>query len=336
MSNDLEEFFSTVGVETEVEPEGIRQRNSTTGVPPEPALMDGSRSVKIEGKISAWAVNGNVYSGISESLSKIPPGCYKVGQTQTGIFLAQQPLKTDTLLHLPDSKSEQIIEEIDQFQTLRPDFTARGFLFKRGILMWGPPGSGKTATLHLLMDLIVKRCGGIAMIVGHPGLASAGLQLVRQVEPDRQIVAIMEDLDGLIAQYSVEGFLSLLDGEDQIDNVIFVATTNYPERLDRRFVDRPSRFDTVERVGMPTEASRRMYLSHKDPSIPDETLTEMVRLSEGFSIAHLREFIISTQCFKRDLVASAERLRKSQKRLPNSERNPDAVATGFAVNGGGV
>lgn len=329
MSDSLDDFFDQVGTATEDELD--RDSPGTTEAAITPQTLDGSEmTIRQEKAASAWAVNGNMYWGVAQSLTHVPPGCYKAAQTPAiGTFLVQQPLKTDKLLHLPDSHSELIISEIEQFQTLKSAFTERGFLFKRGILLWGPPGSGKTSTLHQLMQLVVDRCGGVALIVGHPGLAGDALQLIRRIEPERQIVAIMEDLDGLISHHSIEGFLSLLDGEDQTDNVIFVATTNYPERLDKRFTDRPSRFDTVQFIGMPGEAARRAYLTQKDPSISAETIEQMVMLSDGFSIAHLREFIISTQCFKRGIVESAHRLAKSRHKKLSSDRNPEAPQTGF-------
>ena len=271
-----------------------------------------------------------MFWGITESLKVMPPGCYRTGHSQAiGVYLQRQPLKTDALLTLPDSKSEQIIQEIEQFTTLRPAFVQRGLLYKRGVLLWGPPGSGKTSTLHLLMRLIVDRLGGIAIIVDSPHLAAEALQLVRRIEPDRQVIALMEDIDGLISSHGIEQYLALLDGESQVDNVVFVATTNYPERLDRRLVDRPSRFDTVEYVGMPSDEARRIYLRHKEPNLPEVVIDEMVAVSEGLSIAHLRELIILTQCFGRTIAAAAERLNASRHRLPNSERSPDREEMGF-------
>ena len=126
-------------------------------------------------------------------------------------------------------------------------------------------------------------------------------------------------------------FLALLDGETQIDRVCYIATCNYPERLDKRFVDRPSRFDTVEYVGMPTAAARRAYLLAKEPSLLGEELDQWVGRTDGFSIAHLRELIVLVRCFDRPLDAAVARLEKMRVTPPDSERSPDRMPTGFST-----
>ena len=64
------------------------------------------------------------------------------------------------------------------------------------------------------------------------------------------------------------------------------------EKLDKRFINRPSRFDIVKKIGMPSELARRQYLSAKSPRLAADDgageLTEWVKLTNGFSIAHLR------------------------------------------------
>jgi hypothetical protein len=326
---DLETFYETVGSEAQSyrSPSDVQ---ATRACPPDcpPSLPSGP--------VSAWAVNGGLYWGISHSIDKIEPGCYRGGTSPSiGVYLERQPLQTDALLTLSDSKSEAIIDEITQFTTLRPAFVARGLLYKRGVLLWGPPGSGKTSTLHLLMRLIVDRLKGMALLVDNPYIAAEALQLVRRIEPDRQVIAILEDIDGLIANHGVEQYLALLDGESQVDNIVFVATTNYPERLDRRFVDRPSRFDTVEYVGMPSADARRQYLTFKEPLLSGVEIAEMVLATEGLSIAHLREMIILTQCFGRSIHDAAKRLTASRRRTPSSDRAPDGVTLGFKGLAGG-
>src|SRR5581483_10359657 len=122
--------------------------------------------------------------------------------------------------------------------------------------------------------------------------------VLRRIEPARPMISIMEDLDALVQRHGDHGFLALLDGETQISNVVHVATTNYPEYLDRRFVDRPSRFDTIMLVDMPAAEARRVYFKAKEPALDDVTLARWVKRSEGYSIAHLREVIVAARCFE--------------------------------------
>ena len=46
------------------------------------------------------------------------------------------------------------------------------------------------------------------------------------------------DLDAALAVYEESEVLNILDGVDQVDKVLFLATTNYPERLSARILDR--------------------------------------------------------------------------------------------------
>ncbi|MBR0913120.1 AAA family ATPase [Bradyrhizobium japonicum] len=207
------------------------------------------------------------------------------------------PIEIDSLLTLPDSAVETLLAEFKKFWTLRENFSGRGFTFKRGMLMWGPPGSGKTSAIWQMTQALVTLHRGVVVFIEDPHLATTCVGMLRRIEPDRPMITIMEDLDALVSRYGDHGFLALLDGETQISNVVHVATTNYPEYLDRRFVDRPSRFDTIMRVGMPSADARRVYFHAKEPSLDAETLERWVDRTEDYSIAHLREVIIAIKCF---------------------------------------
>ena len=316
------EFFETVGTATGTSGSGTLSQQlfkTAYGPAPIPAFP-----------VSAWAKGDGIYWGISESVQRLGAGCYKANISPAiGVYLQEHTIHTDTILRLPDSKSDLIVKEIEHFTTLRPEFEKRGYLYKRGILLWGPPGSGKTCTLYILIQLIVGQMGGIALLVDSPDIAAQALRLVRKIEPERQIICIIEDLDVMVQSYGPSNYLALLDGESQVGNVVFVATTNYPEHLDRRFVDRPSRFDTVEYVGMPTSEARRFYITTKEPTLDVAVVEEMVSVSDGLSVAHLRELIILTQCFGKSVEDAGKRLNASRHRLPSSLKAPGALSAGF-------
>jgi ATP-dependent 26S proteasome regulatory subunit len=231
---------------------------------------------------------------------------------------------------LADSKSKSVVEEIKKFSTMKERFNRYGLLHKRGILLWGPPGGGKTCTVQLILQLIIEQGDGLGVQIEHPNEAVTALRIIRNIEPKRQIVAVLEDIDALVDRYGEAEYLSLLDGETQTDNIVYVATTNYPERLDRRFVDRPSRFDTIVWVGMPSLAARREYLLSKDPSWDKKELEYILHGTEGYSIAHLREIFILIKCFEYPMKEAVEKVSKMKNAKPSSEDSPDKKKVGFA------
>lgn len=259
---------------------------------------------------SCWAQTGNSYFPVSDVVDLVPAGAYRCGMSNTGPYIEKMKIQIDNLLSLPDSSTEILLNEFDQFWKLRPAFDARGFTFKRGMLMWGPPGSGKTSAVWQMTQKLVKDNDGIVVFVENPQIAVWCLSMIRKIEPTRPMITVMEDIDAIIQENGDHHLLALLDGEFQINNVVHVATTNYPHMLDRRFIDRPSRFDTIMKVGMPSPEARLVYFKAKEPGLSKETIERWVDATEGYSVAHLREVCIATQCFKQPEEEVFDRLDK--------------------------
>lgn len=285
----MNDFASLVGTRVHQNPRG---GEVSAAAPPQD-----SNWAQIAASARCWAQSGDAFFPVSEVVQELPPGAYRCRDSNRGPYLEKMPIEIDSLLTLPDSAVETLLAEFKKFWTLRENFSARGFTFKRGLLMWGPPGSGKTSAIWQMTQELVRLHRGVVVFIENPHLATVCISLLRRIEPDRPMITIMEDLDALVGQHGDHGFLALLDGETQISNVVHVATTNYPEYLDKRFVDRPSRFDTIMRVGMPSAHARRVYFQAKEPSLDAETLERWVVRTDDYSIAHLREVIIATKCF---------------------------------------
>jgi ATP-dependent 26S proteasome regulatory subunit len=76
---------------------------------------------------------------------------------------------------------------------------------------------------------------------------------------------------------------------------VFVATTNYPEKLGERIINRPSRFDRRLFIDDPSDVARRMYLDEmvKGHKLPKGiTVDMMVRDTKGMSLAHVKELFV--------------------------------------------
>lgn len=248
-----------------------------------------------------WAIADQDHYPCDKAISELVPGQYTIRYSDRGIYFTKKIVNLDELIPLPDNNTEKVLESIGEFWSREESFRELKFLWKRGILLWGPPGGGKTSAVQQLSKQVVDD-GGISIISNAPTVDAQGLEVLRRIEPHRRIVVIIEDIDAVIEQHGEADLLALLDGENQVDNVVFVATTNYPERLDKRFVNRPSRFDEIIKIDMPNSACRREYLSVKNPRLKVDTveLDSWVERTKGFSIAHLKELIVSVECFNKD------------------------------------
>lgn len=264
-----------------------------------------------------WAVHpDDTYAPCGSTVQALPTGVYRNAVDQFGtVLFVKVKLVTDDLVRLPDTASDRVLEGIAKFWESEAEFRKFGQVFKRGVLLWGPPGSGKTVTVTMLVHDVVQR-GGTVILSSSPELTAQALAQFRRVEPDRKLICILEDLDELTDRYGESNLLALLDGEQQVDKIVYVATTNYPERLDARLVNRPSRFDEVIKIGMPSAAARRVYLRSrlKISDLADADLQVWVEETDGLSIAHLRELVAAVFCLGRDYEDTLKRLKAMQRR----------------------
>lgn len=278
-----------------------------------------------------WAVYGTTYSPCEKATKAVPAGHYIFrNHPERGIFLSEKSVNMDELLVLPDSASDEIVRGIEKFWTKEEHYRRFKFLWKRGVLLWGRPGSGKTSTVQIISDRIVKR-GGLVIYIGIPQLAIQGLDILRYIEPNRPILAVLEDLDDIIETYGEAELLSLLDGEFQVDNAVFIATTNYPENLDQRIINRPSRFDIVKKIDMPNEEARRVYLTIKNPRLAEskKELERWIVDTEHYSIAHMKELIISVECLELPYEDVTKRLKEMLDKEISSSQAGDDSGFGF-------
>jgi len=284
------------------------------------SLVDKSEdesSPKVENSITHWGTNSHrtMYYEIGEVEKLITPGLYRCkASDRLGYYFSEIQVKTDDLLEIPETISEYLLAEITHFWSIQHKFRELGFLHKRGIMMFGDPGSGKTSAIQRLVQLVIKR-GDIAVYADNPAVLSGCLQMLRTHEPDRSIVVILEDFDTLVGKSRDENeWLSVLDGETQVDNVVYLATTNYIQKIDKRFTDRPSRFDMVIAVDMPGATARACFLKCKYPSFSNDEIEKWVAKTDGFAYAHLKEMIVGVKLFERKFEQVLDHMTKMRAR----------------------
>jgi hypothetical protein len=239
-------------------------------------------------------------------------GVYSVAMTDAGPMFTKMKVVTDDLIELDDELSQRVLRNMETFWASKAEYSKRNIVYKRGLLLEGPAGSGKTSLVNLLTQELVRR-DGIVLMCSRPSTVATALEALRRIEPERNVIVIFEDIDELIEHHGEHELLALLDGEHQIDNVVNIATTNFPEKLGARICNRPSRFDERIRVGMPDAQARERYLKHimrqEVPAVPEHEIKKWVKDTDKFSVAHLRELAVAITCLKQDYKIVLERLR---------------------------
>jgi SpoVK/Ycf46/Vps4 family AAA+-type ATPase len=147
-------------------------------------------------------------------------------------------------------------------------------------------------------------------------------------------MTLIEDMDTLLSGESKtqeQSALSMLDGQNQVNGVVHIATTNYPEKLEDRFIKRPGRFDLVIGMDLPIEITRRAYFQQilKDDCHPE--LEFLVDKTEGMALAYLREIASSYLCLGIPIEETLVRLRKNLNTTLKTSKGYGKSSLGFTV-----
>ena len=299
MGNDNDELNSIL----EKSPSSSRAKlRKNRGAEPKTAA-EGEEDDGKKGRLIQWTTpDGSIFIPSGKTVKTLEPGVYDIGESnQLGIFFQKLKTNTHNLINFPDSRSEKVIEEIMHFWERKDKFKERGdkasIMYKRGICLWGPPGSGKTCTVQLIVKDVIENRGGICVIFGHPRLFLQGMRILRQIHPDKKVVVLMEDLDSIIEQHDESEVLNILDGVNAFEDVVYLATTNYPEKLGHRIINRPSRFDKRIKIDFPNDECRGIYLdtllTKQEIKENKINVSQWVEDTKGFSMAHLKELFVA-------------------------------------------
>jgi hypothetical protein len=261
--------------------------------------------------ISQYSQFGECLMPSGKTLKKLKPGAYAFTRHQNGLPLFYPvKVRSDEWLDFRDSIVTDVHDEITRFWKRKSAFKKYGFLQRRGYMFYGPAGTGKTVLVKQLMTRLIKDKAVVFLCNDRPSLIVDALRMFSTIEPNRNVICVFEDLDAIIERWGDSEILALLDGEDSIDQVLNIATTNYPEKLDKRIVGRPRRFDRIIKIGFPDENMRKAYFKHKLLNAKDKKIDEWVSLTEEFTFAAMTELVISVECLGNDLSTSVKRIKE--------------------------
>lgn len=269
------------------------------------------------------AISASIYKSLAESCVKKAEELEKESQIAIAVNNAgdnnlEEAVKEFIVVRKPSVRFEDVIGLDNVKQTLietivypykRPDLFPLGW--PKGILMYGPPGCGKT----LIVAALVNEIDGIFMHVNAANLMSKWLgesekkvaaifNYARKVGLTKPVIIFLDEADALLGVYEHEiggevrvrnQFLQEMDGlldKGEKNFVYVIAATNKPWRLDTGFLRR-----FQKRIYVPApdlQARRQLFEYYTKPfnlSL-DVDLNKLAELTEGYSASDIRDIVL--------------------------------------------
>ncbi|KAG2111672.1 BCS1 N terminal-domain-containing protein [Suillus discolor] len=194
--------------------------------------------------------------------------------------------------------SEKVEQDVNAFLQRRQWYADRGIPYRRGYLLHGPPGSGKTSYIQALAgSLSYDIC---LLNLSERGLGDDKLNHLLSNAPERSIILI-EDVDaafnkrmqtsedGYQSSVTFSGFLNALDGVASGEERIIFMTTNHFGNLDPALI-RPGRVDLSVLVDNASPVQARTLFTRfygGSESIRPELIERMGQHVEEFTVKEM-------------------------------------------------
>lgn len=250
-----------------------------------------------------------------EALKSISPSALRE------VFIEVPNIRWEDIGGLEELK-ETLIEAVEWPLTNSEDFIRIGIQPSKGILLFGPPGTGKTmlskavATESKANFISVKGSEILSKWFGESERKIAEIfKKARQASP---CIVFFDELDAIapmrgsaageprVVERMVNTLLSEMDGLEELRGVVVIGATNRPDLIDAALL-RPGRFDEVVLVPPPDEEARLDILKvHvRDMALDsDVELKNLAKRTEGFSGAD-----IDALCRKAGMIALHENIK---------------------------
>lgn len=226
--------------------------------------------------------------------------CWGTEWRPFGQARAKRPL--DSVV-LKAGQAELLVHDVAEWRASKKWYADRGVPYRRGYLLHGPPGGGKTSFfLALAGALDLDVC---LLSLSDDGLTDDRLALALANAP-RDCCVLLEDVDAAFADraahgstssghLTLSGLLNALDGAAAAEGRVVLMTTNYVDRLDAALI-RPGRVDVVELVddADADQAARLFRRFYDDASDADaSTFGAAACAARAPSMAELQGFLIA-------------------------------------------
>ncbi|HNU10978.1 MAG TPA: AAA family ATPase [Rubrivivax sp.] len=203
----------------------------------------------------------------SDALSVYIPNPFHGGDWMRARLGSRRPLSS---VVLEAGQAEALLADLQRFYAARERYAQLGIPWRRGYLLFGPPGTGKTSLVTALASEL--RLNVCTLSLASPVVSDEKIHTLLAGVPQRSLLLI-EDVDAFFRQrdaahaqvrLSFSGFLNALDGVATQEGSVLFMTTNHAEQLDPALI-RAGRIDERIELGLCDEDQlRRLFLKFHD------------------------------------------------------------------------
>jgi hypothetical protein len=246
-----------------------------------------------------------------------PIGAYNLEKTMSGYILTKLKITEELPPILNEKLMEQLRKDMKSFFDKKDFYKKNNLTFKRGVLLYGPPGNGKTA---FIKDLMKSNIGIYSIVIDvSDGFNKSINDFLKTVLDKKRKILIFEDVEG-VDRYTRSAFLNFLDGIDSMENTFIIATTNNIGKVDPALLNRPSRFDRSYYINVPNDETREKLLKRFFPELSDEELKHYGGLTKGFSGAYFKELYIFKNLQECSIKEAIDNLKKQLELYKNYDK----------------
>jgi ATPase family associated with various cellular activities (AAA) len=259
----------------------------------EAAGADAGRARQVIDEIRRLSIERNVFRGhvISFGAEVFGP------RRQELLSFQERPEVAREQVILPPDLLQRIERQVVGVGRQVSWLRASGQHLKRGVLLHGPPGTGKTHTVRYLLG----QMPGVTVVVltgSALGHIAAACSVARALQPS---MVVVEDVDLIAEQRDSRNgqhpllfqLLNEMDGLGEDADVAFLLTTNLADLLEPALAQRPGRVDHAAALPLPDADARRrlMRLYQHDLVLDLASPTAVIAQTEGVTASFLKELL---------------------------------------------
>lgn len=268
----------------------------------EVASPDEETVTRVAADVRRLSLEHNVYRGQVVSFTE-----HMFGE-RGALTFHQRPTMSDDELILPADTLRAVTRQVVGVREQRDRLRAAGQHLKRGLLLFGPPGAGKTHTVRYLTSRLTDTT---IVVLSGASLHAIGLacSVARALQP---AMIVVEDVDLIAEERGMHPgqhpmlfqLLNEMDGLAEDADVVFLLTTNRADVLEPALAQRPGRVDQAVAIDLPDiDARRRLFGLYRGGLDVDESrLDSVLARLEGVTASFLKELLRRAA-----LVAAADR-----------------------------